>query len=265
MKSARWSWLALGLGAYLAFTVAQFPAATAYRWFGGFVPGLRLAGFSGTIWSGQAALGSLSGLPMHDIAWELGGLPLLLGRGAVRFDLRLADGFVRGRLDASPRTIVFDGVQAATTLTTLGSVLRLQGARGIVSLDIDTLELRGGWPLEAALRLRVRQIEVPPLVPDGAPALVPLGDYELSEVEIGERRISASLRDTGGPLEVAGTVALDLAQPRTLAGAVPTFEGRVRERESLPEMLRQPLEFLTVERDAAGWRTLDLNPWLSAL
>jgi hypothetical protein len=265
MKSPRWSWLALGLGAYIAFTIAQFPAATAYRWFGGFASDLRLAGISGTIWNGEAALGSVPGLPMHDLAWRLGAAPLLLGRAAVDFDLRLADGFVRGHLDASPRTLAFDGVQAATSLTTLGTLLPLQGARGMVSLAIDELAIRSEWPVAADLLLRVRQIEVPPLAPGGTPGLVPLGDYEVSNVEIAERRLSADLRDTGGPLEVVGTVALALAEARTLAGAVPTFDGRVRERDSLPEALRQPLDFLTVERDAEGWRTLDLNPWLSAL
>jgi len=265
MKSLRWSWLALGFGAYVAFAMAQFPADVAYRWFGGFFAQLRLAGVSGTVWNGRAALGSVPGLPMHDIAWTLDALPLLVGRAAIDFDLRLADGFLRGRLDASPRTLAFDGVQAATTLTTLGALLPLQGTRGMLSLNIDELDLRNGWPVSAALRLRVRQIEVPPLVPGAASGLIALGDYELSDVEIGDRRFAAELHDTGGPLEVDGTVALELASPGTLDGAVPTFDGRVRERESLPEALRQPLDFLTVERDAEGWRTLDLDPWLSAL
>lgn len=265
MKSTRLSWVALGCGAYLAFALAQFPAATAYRWFGGFAPGLRLAGITGTVWNGRAALGSVPDLPMQDLGWSLDALPLLIGRASFDFRLRLADGFVNGHLSASPRSLTFSSVQATTTLATLGSMLPLQGARGMISLNLDTLELRNAWPVSAALLLRLRQIEVPPLAPGAAPGLIALGDYELSDVEIGERRLAAKLRDTGGPLEVRGTVALELASPRSLAEARPSFDGRVREREALPDVLREPLDFLTVERDAEGWRTLDLDPWLSAL
>jgi hypothetical protein len=94
---------------------------------------------------------------------------------------------------------------------------------------------------------------------------VALGDFELSNVEISNRRISARLRDTGGPLEVEGTVALALQADSTIQGAVPMFDVLVRERAGISTALREPLEFLTVDVDESGWRTLDLDPWLSTL
>jgi hypothetical protein len=78
----KWSWIALGAGAYAAFVVATFPAATAYRWLA--PPEVRLASVDGTVWSGTAALGSMPGLPLRDIRWNLSALPLLLGRDPKR-------------------------------------------------------------------------------------------------------------------------------------------------------------------------------------
>jgi hypothetical protein len=43
------------------------------------------------------------------------------------------------------------------------------------------------------------------------------------------------------------------------------FDVLVRERAGISTALREPLEFLTVDVDESGWRTLDLDPWLSAL
>jgi hypothetical protein len=39
----------------------------------------------------------------------------------------------------------------------------------------------------------------------------------------------------------------------------------VRERDTVPVELKTPLEFLTAEVDADGWRTLNLDPWLRQL
>jgi hypothetical protein len=58
---------------------------------------------------------------------------------------------------------------------------------------------------------------------------------------------------------------LALQTPGTLAGARPRFDGRVRERANTPTEIKTPLEFLTAEVDAEGWRTLNLDPWLRPL
>lgn len=261
----RRSWLALGCGAYLAFVCSQFPAAAAYRWFAPDM--LRLAGISGTVWAGRAELASLAGLPMRELEWNLAALPLLLGRLSIGFSVRLADGFVNASARASMRTLTLAGVQAATSLDTLGSLLPLRGARGLISVDLEQLRIENRWPTSIVGVFRLRELQVPPLLPGaGTDAeLVPLGDYELSNVEISSQRVAARLRDIGGPLEVEGTVALALEAPATLQGAVPSFDGLVRERPGLPDALREPLDFLTVDVDASGWRRLDLDPWLSSL
>jgi hypothetical protein len=257
------SWIALGCGAYVAFALLTFPAATAYRWFAPL--GVSLSGISGTLWTGRAGLASIGGVPLRELEWDLAPLPLLIGRASGHFSARLADGFIDGSAAATLRTVTLTDFEAATSLETLGSWLPLQGARGSLSVNIDELELRDRWPTSIVGTLRVGRLEVPPLVPGGSATLVPLGDYELTGFQVAERRLAALLKDTGGPLEVTGTVALALQARETLNGAVPSFDGRVRERPDLPAALREPLEFLTVEVDGSGWRTLNLDPWLQTL
>lgn len=255
--------LALGCGAYLAFAFLQFPASTAYRWFA--PADVVLSGISGTLWSGGAVLGSVGALALRDVEWRVSPLPLLIGRVSTDARARLADGFVNASASATLSTLRFTNLELATTLDTVARVLPLRGTRGTLSVDLDELTLRDGWPTSAAGVVRLGRLEVPPLVPGSGSSSVLLGDYELSSFEASDLRLGASLRDTGGPLEVAGTVAVDLQAPRTLNGAVPSFDGRVRERANVSDRLREPLEFLTVDVDGEGWRTLDLDPWLQQL
>jgi Type II secretion system (T2SS), protein N len=257
------SLVALGSGAYLAFVLAQFPAGTAYRWFA--PDSVVLSGVSGTVWAGRAALASVGGLPMRELEWDLAALPLLIGRASGHISGRFADGFVDTSAMATMRTLNLTDLELATSLDTLGVWLPLQGARGSVSVNLEELTLRNTWPLSIVGTVRVGQLEVPPLVPGGNATLVPLGSYELTNFELAERRLAAQLRDTDGPLEVSGAVTLALPAAGSLQGAVPSFDGRVRERADLPAALREPLEFLTAEIDGSGWRTLNLDPWLQSL
>lgn len=246
----RLAWLALGLGAYLAFVISLFPAATAYRWFA--PPALRLAGITGTIWRGGAALGSVPGLPLSDLRWDLDIWPLFVGRLAGEFEARLADGFVNGRVSASSSRLDFTDLQASTTLLTLRGLLPLNDTQGLISVSLSRLELREGWPVSAIGILRIGQLEVAPLIPTGGPELIALGNYEARFVDNDGQGIRAELGDTGGPLEASGVLSLGL--DRTYA-----LEGAVRARVDAPEMLTQGLAIMTGEPDAEGRRPFTLT------
>src|SRR5262245_6777940 len=96
----RWSWWAVGVGAYVAFTLATFPAATALRWFA--PHGVTFAGVAGTLWSGSAASCSAQGLTVEQVRWQTRPLQLLLGRVVASVEARIPDGFVSGVVPASP-------------------------------------------------------------------------------------------------------------------------------------------------------------------
>jgi len=260
----RKAWLAVAGAAYFVFLVASFPAATAHRWFA--PEALYFDGVDGTIWTGSTDLASLPGMPMRELRWNLDALSLLLGRLSVQFEARLADGFVRGRVAVSPGTVGVRDLQASANLALLDGALSLGGVQGLASLNLLSLELEDGWPTAVTGTLRIEQLRVPPLMPSGgSPVLIPFGNLEVTLNGVAGRALLAVVRDSGGPLEVAADLALELVHPYSLAGAVPSVAARVRERPDAPGELELPLDMLTVATDTEGWRTLDLDAWLSSL
>jgi hypothetical protein len=250
MMFSRYSWLALGLGAYVAFVISSIPAATVYRFFG--PAELRLAGLEGTLWSGGAALGSVEGLSLHDIRWNLATLPLAAGRASGKVEARLPDGFVATDVSATPSRVMLRGLDASTSLPALGAVLPVQGAEGLVSLALDELRLDDGRPTKALGRVRIAQLAVPPLMPGAGTALIPLGNYEIVFKDAGGEGIAADIHDTGGPLEVMAQLRLDRAGNYTLEGVAAPREGASTE-------LVQGLTIMTGEPDAEGRRPFSLT------
>src|SRR5688572_6657091 len=117
---SRWSWFALGVGAYVALTLAMFPAGTALRWFA--PPGATFAGVAGTLWSGSAATCSVEGFTIEALRWDLRPASLLLGRLSADVEARIPDGFVSGNIVATPSTVTFSNVRGGTSLPALAGV-----------------------------------------------------------------------------------------------------------------------------------------------
>lgn len=247
----RLGWFALGAGAYLAFTLATFPASTAYRWFA--PEPVVLAGVEGTIWSGRAALGSVEAFPLRELRWQLRPAALVTGRVSARFEARLAEGFVAGEMRAGRDTFVLRELRAASGLAALRTVLPLlEGINGQVSVSLDFLELRQGWPTDLAGEVGVTGLEAAALMPANESMRVPLGNYELGFVETGGAGVLADLRDTGGPLEVSGV--LELGNDRAYR-----LEGFVRARDSASAELIQGLQLMTEDPDASGRRAFSFS------
>lgn len=245
----KWSWIALGVGAYVVFVVATIPASTAYRWLA--PPELRLAALDGTVWSGTAALGSIPGLPLRDLRWNLSAWPLMLGRASGSFEARLADGFIRGAGTATMSGVELRNLQTSTRLQTLAGLLPVSDSLGFVSVDVAELELADGWPVRLIGTMRLSELEVAPLMPTQSGGLIALGSYEIEFVDAGEG-LEGRLTDTGGPLEVSGRLAL--ARDRAYV-----LEGLVRARPEAGADLVRGLEFMTGEPDGSGRRPFNLS------
>jgi len=245
---SRWSWLALGIGAYLAFTLATFPATTAVRWF---APGVAVAGVEGTLWSGGALSCSLGGFRAEAVRWRIRPWSLLLGRVAGTVEARIPDGFVSTELTATRSRVRFDALRGATTLSALAAILPISGMRGQASVALESLELVDGWPTSVIGELRLAGLEATPLIPNGGVTLVPLGDYKVTFVPAAERELAAQFADEGGPLAVAGTVKLDAARAYT-------FDALIAPRPGAHESLVQGLAIMAGEPDAQGRYQLNL-------
>lgn len=247
---SRWSWCALGVGAYIALTLATFPAGTALHWFA--PRGVTFAGVAGTLWSGSAATCSVDGFTVEALRWNLRPASLLLGRISADVEARIPDGFVSGNITASPSTVRFSGLRGATSLPALAGILPVRGIRGQANVALESLVLEDGWPAAAVGELKLAGLESLPLIPDGSGAYVPLGDYTVSFVPAPEGQLAATFVDNGGPLEVEGAVTLD-------AERVYTLDALVEPRAGAPEMLVEGLKIMTAEPDAEGRRRFNLS------
>jgi hypothetical protein len=247
---SRRSWFALGLGLYVAFALAMFPAGVALRWFA--PPGVTFAGVAGTLWSGSAATCSVDGFTAEALRWRLRPTSLVLGRVSANVEARIPDGFVSGDVVATRGSVRFSELRGATSLPALGSVLPVGGMRGQASVSIESLVLENGWPATAVGEIKLKGLESLPFIPGGRGAFVPLGDYTVTLVPAPERELAATFVDNGGPLEVGGTAKLDASRNYTI-------DALVKPRADAPETLIQGLEFMAAEPDAEGRRRLNLT------
>jgi len=246
----RWSWLALGVGAYLAFALSTFPAGTAVRWL--VPPPLVMNGIRGTAWSGSATSATIGGLPVQDIRWHVRPWTLLTGRVGANVQARLADGFVSTGLTASTSRVQFDDLRGGTSLATLALVLPVRGMRGQASVALPTLELENGWPVRIQGELKLAALEIVPFGSNGNSNYVPLGDYTVTFGEAPQGSIAARFVDNGGPLEVAGTLVVTPAREYT-------FDALIKPRDGAPRQLIDGLNLMTADPDPDGRRRLTLT------
>jgi general secretion pathway protein N len=225
----RWSWLALGVGAYIAFTLAALPAGAVLRWVA--PPGVTFQGVEGTLWSGSAASGAAGGFTVQNVRWRVRPWSLFLGRVAGSVEASLPDGFVSSDVVVTPSRISLSELRGGTSLPSLVGVLPVRGIRGQANVAFDSLELEGGWPSSAVGELKLAGLETTPLISNGTNEL---------------------FVDNGGPLEVTGSVALDAERAYTL-------DALIKARPGAAEALVQGLEIMTADPDAEGRRRLTLT------
>lgn len=80
----------LGVAGYLVFLIYSLPAQQVLGWFAdsGTAPGLRLAGASGTAWSGEARSLSYRNKRLGELSWNFQPSYLFLGKLAYGFELK---------------------------------------------------------------------------------------------------------------------------------------------------------------------------------
>ena len=242
-------WIALASGAYIAFAISMFPAATALRWFA--PDQLRTANVAGTVWSGSASFASVPGLALRDLTWRIAGFKLLVGRVAGTLETRLAAGFLNAEFSISPGTTRLNQVQLSTSLAALSGLLPVSGASGSMSASLDELVLEDNWPTSALGEVRVSDLLVEPFAGLGS-GLIALGNYQIDFEPTANDELSASIRDLGGPLQVAGGLKLFPSREYVL-------EGQVVTRPNAQAELTQGISLMTSEPDAEGRRSFSLT------
>ena len=249
--ASRVSLLALGIGAYLAFAIASFPASIAHRWFGS---ELALAAIDGSVWQASAAYGGFQGLVFSDLRWQLHPAALVTGRLHVSAEARLADGLARTELTYRGGNMVLSNLRLSSSLASFGEILAEDDIGGSVSVSLERLELVDGWPVSASGTARISALLWPPLIPVPGVTTIPLGNFLVRFTATDQPGVAAFVNDEGGPLELEGRV--DLTPDRTYH-----LTARIKPRADASNELVQGLMIMN-PADANGYHEIELNEQL---
>lgn len=250
MPVSKFSWIALGAGAYFAFMLSLFPASTAYRWFA--PDALRLAGIEGTVWSGQATLGSVGSLGLHDIRWQLQPWSVFLARVGGQLQTGFAGGLLNTDIQATFSETILRNLRASASLDGLRAVLPLGGIEGFVSAEFTEVRIQNQWPIGAVGEIGLGELAVPPMLTPSAGPLIVLGNYRIRFVDSPSPELVGNFEDQGGPMEVSGSIRLSPDRAYVI-------EGLVRARPNAPAVLAQGLQIMTAPPDPSGQRAFSLT------
>lgn len=216
--------------------VALFPARIAYHWVS--PAELSLSGISGTVWRGSADAANANGVLLRNLTWRFRPLRLLTGSLVYKIDGAPADGFIEGDIFISVGrsvTISGDNIRAALPVAMFEQALNVPGLRGNSSLQFEKIRLRDGLPIELDGSIDIANLVVPAITGGS------IGGYR-AEFFTAADGISASLEDTDGVLDIAGSLQLKSDRSyQLLAQVVP--------KASAPAALRRQIERLPSAND----------------
>lgn len=187
----------------LVALIVLFPARVAYNQFA--PPELAISGIRGSVWRGSADAVETNGIVFRDITWTALPLRLLTGRLLLRVNGAPVEGFVEGDVYVGVGrsiTVSADDMRASLPLELFASVLNMPGLGGSASLQFKHLELRDGMPVELDGTLEIANLVVPAI------NRISIGGYRV-EFSSQADGVSASVEDTDGLLDIAGSLELN--------------------------------------------------------
>lgn len=230
----RTRYVIIGLITLIVGLLVMFPARVAYHWFA--PPGIALSGIQGTVWNGQAGEANVAGLYLRNIDWSMQPLALFGGKLGVEFAADGASGFASGQAAIGlGGTAELSDLAASLSLQSLQGLVQMPGLEGTVNLQFERLVLTDGLPVAADGNLQIANLRVPMIHRSS------LGGYR-ADFFTQESGVMASVEDTDGVVEIAGSVSL--AADRTYQ-----FLAQVAPKDSTPADLRRQMSFLGSPND----------------
>jgi hypothetical protein len=233
-------WLAALI--FIATLIWRLPAS----WALGFLPaGVSCEQPRGTAWNGSCALLSAGNISLHDLRWNWLGGELLHRRVGVA--VSVSDPQLHGSarlLLGSGGRLIAEQLSAQLPLhnSLLGSTAT--GLDGSLRIELPAIELLHGQATAATGAVQARDIRR--LQP-----LLNYGNFEWQLAAVQNGRLSGPVRDLGGPLALAGTLALSLRGDFEL-------NALLRARNSADPALTQAAELLG-PADADGRHALSVS------
>ena len=228
--------LTLGIACFLVFFLTMLPARIV---FAVFMPNsVQGFGVEGSIWNGRARIINVAGQQLRNTEWNLALSRLALGQIGGNFKTRWGSGFAEGFGSISMTgTLRLRDAQASFDVGLLNALLGIPKIGGQISLKIKDLEVINNWPHLLSGSGEIRNLSSP-LMGRGAADLIGNVAVEFdTATETDTQTITGQIQDTGGPLELSGTVLLTPPGNYDLST-------RLKTRRDAPKELRDNLQFL---------------------
>ena len=240
-----WPLVALAVVAYLVFAIVTLPANVILD---RLRPGVDAAGVEGTAWNGSAQIIRVGGMNLGALTWKVHVLPLFALRAQADVKITRADGFAQGVVSASGRRVRLANFAATLPLAALPPQAIPGGWTGSLNARFAEFTLVEGWPTSATGNVDIADLTGPARRP------AHLGSYSVKfpAPSSAPDTLTGSLNDTGGPIQIVGTIQLKAADRSYLV------EGQVATKPDAPPDLSRTLEYLGPP-DAQGRRPFSLS------
>lgn len=198
-----WRWLLGGLGLYLVFLLATFPAGYAIARLQKDMPAVHLAGVHGSVWAGSAQDAAWQGRSWGSFQWSFDWLALFAGHVGYRFHLEAPDIELQARVAGNSGKLLFEAVSGHLPISRLAPWLPLPtgSVAGELDIRLARVVLVNDHPTAAVGTLSVTGLNL------SWPQSLTLGDYQL-KLQTQADGIRGNLLDTSGPLMLQGSVHL---------------------------------------------------------
>jgi len=219
----------VGILTVMVALAVTFPARVAYQLLS--APFVRMSGIQGTVWNGSAREFATNGVYLRDLSWRIRPLRLLAGKAYYEVSGSPISGFFASNVSIEPGgTLTLTDLSASVPLQMFEAASKVTGLRGNASLQFERLELSAGRATAMDGKINIANLGVPFLSGES------LGGYS-AEFYTQEGRIVASVEDTDGVVDLAGS--LQLNPDKTYA-----FLGQVVQKPNTPTSLKNQLRYV---------------------
>lgn len=231
-------YILVGLVVFLGVLVVTFPARVAYNWFA--PSDMQLTGISGSVWNGKAVEALAAGAFIQDITWKLKPASIFSGQLAFATSGKPASGSLTSDVAVSlTGSLILSNIFGNVPLDMVHPAFQQNGISGDVTLGFSSLIIRDGLPIEANGNITITNMFAPNL------SSARLGDYK-ADFQTADEKITATVVDLSGVLDVSGTITLSPDRSYQLIGEVGALPGA-------PPSVVQQLQFLG-SADQRGFR-----------
>jgi general secretion pathway protein N len=226
--------IGVGFAAFILFTLTSIPAGVVTNQ----LPDtIRVSGVSGSLWNGTARSINITDWQLHDVHWDLNPAALLAGRLAAHISADVAGGKINTDASISLFGVIsVSSLDAAGPIVPLAAQMKIPVSGGRYKIELAALDIAEDWP--TSLIGFVKVIDVPLNIMGGGGGET--GNFAVTfdtETVPEDGRLSGTLSDDGGPVEVGGVIML------TPPGNY-EVQAKVKARQNAPKDIAQALTLM---------------------